>query len=80
MPGIPLDANFKSVSCQLGGLRLNGIVDYNNPGIHGGTAQSLNVINIDDPAVAMNVQNLTPCGKFLRIQVANEYYFLPLFK
>lgn len=52
--GIPLDANYKNLSCQLGGLHLNGIVTYppTVPVITGGTAQSLTVLSIDDPAVS----------------------------
>ena len=77
--GIPIDANFKSLSCQLGGLRLNGIVNYNDPSINGGTAESLTVLTIDDPASAQSIDDLTISGKFLRIKVSNEYYYIPLY-
>jgi len=70
--GIPIDSNFKSVSCQLGGLRLNGIVSQ-------GTASSLNVIVIDDPA---SVQTLTKTisGNFLQVKIAGVDYYLPLYE
>ena len=42
--GIPLNSNFKGVSCQLGGLTLNGNVSQ-------GTAQSYNIVTINDPQV-----------------------------
>ena len=37
---IPLNSNFKTTSCQLGGLTLNGIVSQ-------GTAISQNIINVE---------------------------------
>jgi hypothetical protein len=76
---IPLDANFKNLSCQLGGLRLNGIVNYNDPTIHQGTAESITVITIDDSSVAQEFQNLNPCGKFLRIKISDQFFYLPLY-
>jgi hypothetical protein len=80
---IPLDANFKSMSCQLGGLRLNGIVNYSNqspsPPITTGTAQSLTVITIDDEAAAQTLPK-TITGKFLKVQIAGTDYYLPLYQ
>ena len=77
---IPLDSNFKNLSCQLGGLRLNGIVNYNDPTITGGTAESLNVLTIDDPACAQIIGNLAPVGKFLKVRISQEDYYLPLYQ
>jgi hypothetical protein len=37
---LPMDSNFKNVSCQLGGLTLNGNVSQ-------GTASSLNVMIVN---------------------------------
>ena len=58
---IPQDGNFLGLSCQLGGLRMNGIVDYSNgllpvptPTPTSGTAQSLTVLTIDDLAVVQH--------------------------
>jgi len=93
---IPLDANFKSMSCQLGGLRLNGIVNYSDqspsPPITTGTAQSLTVITIDDPAVAQDPP-VPPDGSIwgnslkgsLQVQINNttdpsKYYYIPLYQ
>ena len=66
------DSNFRNLSCQLGGLTLNGIVSQ-------GTAGSLNVITIDDSNV---VQTLSPTfiSKFIQVNIAGEIYYLPLFK
>uniref|UniRef100_A0A6C0IAL2 Uncharacterized protein n=1 Tax=viral metagenome TaxID=1070528 RepID=A0A6C0IAL2_9ZZZZ len=79
---IPLDANFKSLSCQLGGLRLNGIVEYPpEEGAISGTAQSTTVLTIDDSAVVQHpvLSNSTPVGYF-KVKVSNEIYFIPLFQ
>ena len=69
--GIPGDSNFRNLSSQLGGFRLNGIVSNQ-------TAQSLNVVTIDDSAAA---QTLTKSlsGKFLQVTVGQEVYYLPLY-
>jgi len=80
---IPLDANFKSMSCQLGGLRLNGIVNYSNqspsPPITTGTAQSLTVITIDDAAAAQTLTKIIT-NKFLQVQISGINYYLPLYQ
>ena len=70
--GIPQDGNFKELSCQLGGLRLNGINNYHGvtPVPTSGTAQSLRLVTIDDPQV---VQNITPSGivGYLELKIGN---------
>ena len=58
---IPLDSNFKNLSCQLGGLTLNG-------NVANGTAQSVNVLTINDPVVAQTLtKSIT--GKFLQVNI-----------
>ena len=83
---IPNNANFKNLSCQLGGLRLNGRVDYSDiPGVNGGTAQSYNVLTIDDTASIIE-DSKTITGKFIRIKIGNtgddsvDFYYLPLYQ
>ena len=68
---IPTDSNFRNLSCQLGGFRLNGSV--NN-----GTASSSDVITIDDSNV-LNELDLTPSGKYLKLKIGGVYYYLPLY-
>jgi hypothetical protein len=78
---IPLNANFKELSCQLGGLRLNGKVTYSgsiSPPVTGGTAESLNVLIIDDSAAAQTLSK-TITGKFLQIKVGSDQYYIPLY-
>jgi hypothetical protein len=70
--GIPLDANFKNLSSQLGGIRLNGIVSQ-------GTASSLNVITIDDSAAAQTLSK-SITGEFLQVTVNGTIYYLPLYQ
>ena len=70
--GIPLDSNFKKLSCQLGGLTLNGNVTQ-------GTANSLNVITINDPTVAQTLSK-SITGKFLQVNIGNVIYFIPLYQ
>ena len=86
--GIPLDSNFKNLSCQLGGLRLNGQVTYSGsitPTITGGTAESLTVITIDDTDV-MQTLTISATGKYLRVKIGNtgvdavDWYYLPLYQ
>jgi len=74
---IPLNSNFLGLSCQLGGLTLNGTVAN-------GTAQSLTVLTINDTAVAQ-IQSPTITNKFLKVQIgpvgsANSVYYLPLYQ
>jgi len=70
--GIPLDSNFKNLSCQLGGLTLNGNVVQ-------GTASSLNVITINDPTVAQSLSK-SSTGKYLEVSIGNVNYFIPLYQ
>ena len=66
------DANFRNVSCQLGGLTLNGNVSQ-------GTASNLNIVTINDPSV---VQTLTKTitGNFLQIKASGIIYYIPLYQ
>jgi hypothetical protein len=64
--------NSNSISCQLGGFTLNGNVTN-------GTAQDLTVITINDPNVAQTLTK-TITGKFLKINVGNAFYYLPLYQ
>ena len=70
--GIPLDSNFKSLSCQLGGLTLNGNVTQE-------TAQSYNIITINDPAVVKTLSK-SSTGKYLQVNLGNELFYIPLFQ
>jgi hypothetical protein len=69
--GIPNDSNFRNLSSQLGGLRLNGILSNQ-------TAQSLNVITIDDSTAAQTLTK-TISGKFLQVTVGKNIYYIPLY-
>ena len=69
---IPQDSNFKNLSCQLGGLRLNGNVAQ-------GTASSLNLVTINDPSVAQTLTK-TITGKFLQVNIGGEDYYVPLYQ
>jgi len=66
-----MDSNFRNLSSQLGGLRLNGNVDS-------GTAKSYSVVTIDDPKVIQNVTK-TITGTFLQVTIAGSDYYLPLY-
>ena len=74
--GIPQDSNFRNLSCQLGGLRLNGNVDS-------GTAKSYSVLTVDDPKVVRNVtksfNGSEVTGNFIEITVSGVNYYLPLY-
>jgi hypothetical protein len=75
---IPLNSNFKNLSCQLGGLTLNG-------NVVNGTAKNYNVVTINDPLVIQSVSKSIVAGKFLQIQIGptsdpNNTYFLPLYQ
>ena len=86
---IPNNANFKNLSCQLGGLRLNGKVDYSGiPGVNtngGGTADSYTVLTIDDTDSILNVTK-SFTGNYIRIKIGNtgvdavDFYYLPLYQ
>ena len=62
--GIPLDSNFKKLSCQLGGLRMNGIVSQE-------TAANYSVLRIDDPAVIQGPTGLTGPVGYLQVSIGN---------
>jgi hypothetical protein len=70
--GIPLNSNFKGVSCQLGGLTLNGNVSQ-------GTAQSYNIVTINDPQVVKTLTK-SSTGKYLQVNLANELFYIPLYQ
>jgi hypothetical protein len=72
MSSIPLDSNFRNLSCQLGRLTLNGNVSQ-------GTASSLNVVTINDPTVVQTLSK-TITGKFLQVTVSGDVYYLPLYQ
>jgi hypothetical protein len=66
------DSNFKNLSCQLGGLTLNGIVSQ-------GTAKSMNIVTIDDSTAAQTLTK-TITSKFIQINVAGIFYYIPLYQ
>ena len=70
---IPLNSNFRSLSCQLGGLTLNG-------NVASGTAQNYNVVTINDPAVIQTVSKMQLTNKFLQLNVGGMIYYLPLYQ
>jgi hypothetical protein len=70
---IPLNSNFKKLSCQLGGLTLNG-------NVANGTAQSYTVVTINDPAVIVTNGGLNHSNKYLKIKVGADDYYLPLYE
>ena len=69
---IPLDSNFKNLSCQLGGLTLNGNVENK-------TAQNYTILTINDPFVAQTLSN-SITDKFLQVNIGNQIYYLPLYQ
>lgn len=69
---IPNNSNYMNLSCQLGGLRLNGNVSN-------GTAISNNVLIIDDPVAAQTLTK-TITGNFVQINIAGIIYYLPLYQ
>ena len=70
---IPLNSNFKNISCQLGGLTLNGNVDT-------GTAQNYKVLTINDPKVINTSGTYThDDNKFIPIKIGDKTYYLPLY-
>jgi len=70
--GIPMNSNYKNISCQLGGLTLNGNVSQ-------GTASSLNVVTINDPTVAQTLSK-SITGKFLQVKISGTDYYIPLYQ
>jgi hypothetical protein len=69
---IPLNANFKTTSCQLGGLTLNGVVAQ-------GTAISKNILIVDDSTVAQTLSK-SNTGKYLQVNIAGSDYYIPLYQ
>ena len=65
---IPQDGNFLGLSCQLGGLRLNGIAG-NTP--YAGTAPSLRFVTIDDPNVVQNIDPAPAIVGYLEVKIGN---------
>lgn len=71
--GIPVDSNFKKISCQLGGLRMNGIVDNS-------TALSDTVLTIDDgDCIQQFTPPLSSISGYLRVKIEGTDYYLPLY-
>ena len=70
---IPIDFNSKSLSCQLGALTLNG-------NVANGTAQSYTILTINDPAVIQTTSRTQVAGKFLKVMVGQETYYLPVYQ
>ena len=70
---IPLNSNFRNLSCQLGNFTLNGNVDN-------GTASTYTVVTINDPSVIQSVTPVLQVGKFLKINIGGEPYYLPLYR
>ena len=62
--GIPLDSNFKNLSCQLGGLRMNGNVSQQ-------TANSYTILRVDDPFVVQGPTGLTGPVGYLQVNIGN---------
>ncbi len=64
-----MQANYNNLSCQLGGLVLNG-------NIQNGTAQSNTVLTINDPSVVVDVSG----SQFLKIKIGQEFMYVPVYK
>ena len=67
------DANFRNLSCQLGGLTLNGNVSQ-------GTASNVSIVTINDPAVLQDSSGMTITNKCVKVFVAGIPYFIPLYQ
>ena len=72
---IPLNSNFRNLSCQLGGFTLNGNVTN-------GTAIDKTLITINDPDVTTGITpvDTSTIKKWLKIKVGADNYFLPLYQ
>lgn len=70
---IPIDFNSKSLSCQLGGLTLNG-------NVANGTASNYTVLTINDPSVIQTTTRTQVVDKFLKVMVGQETYYLPVYQ
>ena len=62
-----------SLSCQLGGLTLNG-------NVQNGTAQSYTILTINDPGVLYDSSGLVHTSKFVKVKIGSEYYYMPLYQ
>jgi hypothetical protein len=71
--GIPMDTNARNLSCQLGGLTFNGNVSQ-------GTANSVNVVTINDPGVIQDSSHNILTNKFLQISIAGAPYYIQLYQ
>ena len=67
------DANFRNLSCQLGGLTLNGNVSQ-------GTASNVSIVTINDPAVLQDSSGMTITNKCVKVFVGGVAYFIPLYQ
>ena len=67
------DANFRNLSCQLGGLTLNGNVSQ-------GTASNVSIVTINDPAVLQDSSGMTMTNKCVKVFVGGVPYFIPLYQ
>jgi hypothetical protein len=67
------DSNFRNLSCQLGGLTLNGNVSQ-------GTANNVSVFTINDPAVLQDSSGMTITNKCVKVFVGGVAYFIPLYQ
>jgi hypothetical protein len=70
---IPIDFNAKSLSCQLGGLTLNG-------NVANGTAANYTILTVNDPAVIQTTSRTQVPNKFLKVMVGQETYYLPVYQ
>ena len=70
--GIPLDTNYRTIGCQLGGLTLNGNVNQK-------TASSFNVLIVNDPSAAQTLTK-TITSKFIQVNIGGVNYYLPLYQ
>ena len=82
--GIPCDINFNNISCQLGGLTLNG-------NVNNGTASNLSILTINDPTViqVFKVSDMDNVG-CIKINIGNinstgngdftKSFYLPIYQ
>ena len=63
-----------NLSCQLGGLTLNG-------NVANGTAQNYNIITINDPAVIIqDPSGVSFTNNYIQLKIGSETYLLPLYQ
>ena len=63
-----------NLSCQLGGLTLNG-------NVANGTAQNYNIVTINDPAVIIqDLSGVSFTNNYLQLKIGSETYLLPLYQ